>query len=252
MSPEFILETRGLTKTFKGFTAVGDVNLHVRRHGFHALIGPNGAGKSTCFNLITRFLEPTRGKIILNGRDITGVKAAKLPDLGILRSFQISAVFPRLTLLENVRLALQRREGISLRFWRDEACLNALNARAESLLADVGLGGQRSVIAGTLPYGSKRALELATTLAFEPELMLLDEPMAGLGSEDIGRISALLERAAQGRTILMVEHNMHVVSRLCDRITVLARGEVLAEGSYAEVSRDPRVVEAYVGRSDAA
>ncbi len=252
MSDDFILKTRGLTKSFKGFTAVKNVNLEVRRNGFHALIGPNGAGKSTCFNLITRFLEPTQGEIVYDGRDISRVKAARLPDLGILRSFQISAVFPRLTLLENVRLALQQRQGLSFRFWRNESCLNELNDRAESLLADVGLGGQRAVTAGTLPYGSKRALELATTLAFEPKLMLLDEPMAGLASEDIGRIADLLERTARGRTVLMVEHNMHVVSRLCDRITVLTRGEVLAEGPYAEVSRDPRVVDAYVGRTDAA
>lgn len=252
MSVDLILETRNLSKSFKGFTAVSDVNLKVRRHGFHALIGPNGAGKSTCFNLITRFLEPTTGQILFNGRDITGLKAARLPDLGILRSFQISAVFPRLTLLENVRLAQQQRTGLSFRFWRDVACLNELNDHAESLLAKVGLAAERNAVAGTLPYGSKRALELATTLAFEPDLMLLDEPMAGLGSEDIGRIADLLERVAEGRTIVMVEHNMHVVSRLCDRITVLARGEVLAEGSYAEVSSDPRVVEAYVGRTDAA
>lgn len=251
MSSDFILETRDLTKEFKGFTAVKNVNLKVRRHGFHALIGPNGAGKSTCFNLVTRFLEPTCGSILYNGKNITRIKAARLPDLGILRSFQISAVFPRLSLLENVRLALQQRAGVSYSFWRNESCLRQFDARAESLLDDVGLGGQGKDPAGTLPYGSKRALELATTLAFEPELMLLDEPTAGLGSEDIDRISALLEKAAQGRTIVMVEHNMHVVSRLCDRITVLSRGEILAEGSYADVSRDPRVVEAYVGQADA-
>ncbi|KJS20612.1 MAG: amino acid ABC transporter ATP-binding protein [Hoeflea sp. BRH_c9] len=252
MNGDIILETRGLKKAFGGFTAVSDVNLKVRRNGFHGLIGPNGAGKSTFFNLITRFLEPTEGTIAYNGQDISRVKAAKLPDLGILRSFQISAVFPRLTLLENVRLALQHGKGVSYQFWRNENSLNDLNDRAESLLADVGLGGRSAEQAGTLPYGSKRALELATTLAFEPELMLLDEPMAGLGTEDIGRISDLLEKASQGRTILMVEHNMHVVARLCDRITVLARGEVLAEGTYAEVSTDPRVIESYVGRTDAA
>lgn len=250
MSEDIILETHGLTKEFNGFAAVRDVDLKVRRGGFHGLIGPNGAGKSTCFNLMTRFLDASAGTIHFNGRDISRMRASHLPDLGILRSFQISAVFPRLTLLENVRLALQKKAGGSYKFWVNERRLNVLNEHAASLLDDVGLAGRGEEIAGALPYGSKRALELATTLAFEPELMLLDEPMAGLGSEDIGRITELLSKAAINRTILMVEHNMLVVERLCDRVTVLARGEVLADGTYGEVSENKAVIEAYVGQSD--
>jgi branched-chain amino acid transport system ATP-binding protein len=251
MSDDIILETHGLTKEFAGFVAVRDVDLKVRRGTIHALIGPNGAGKTTCFNLLTKFLPPTRGAISYNGRDITSARAADIARMGLVRSFQISAVFPHLTVLENVRVALQRPLGTSFHFWRSERSLETLNGRALELIEAVGLSGYAAVPAVEMPYGRKRALEIATTLALEPEMMLLDEPMAGLGHEDIARISALIKKVAAGRTVLMVEHNMSVVSDLSDMITVLQRGEVLAEGRYAEVSADPRVIEAYVGTGHA-
>ncbi|MSP67437.1 MAG: ABC transporter ATP-binding protein [Alphaproteobacteria bacterium] len=244
---EFILETQGLTKEFAGFVAVRGVNLQVRAGTIHAMIGPNGAGKTTVFNLLTKFLIPTAGRIHYQGREITKARPADVARLGLVRSFQISAVFPHLTVLENVRIALQRRLGNSFHFWRSEAVLDGLNERAHALLADVGIGDFWALRAADLPYGRKRALEIATTLALEPEVLLLDEPMAGLGHEDIGRISALIRRVAKGRTVLMVEHNMSVVAELSDTITVLQRGEILAEGPYGEVSRDARVIEAYVG-----
>ena len=248
---DYILATAGLTKEFGGFAAVRGVDLKVRRGTIHALIGPNGAGKTTVFNLLTKFLEPTAGQISFNGRDITGANPASVARLGLVRSFQISAVFPHLTLLENVRLALQRPLGTSFHFWRSGKSLDRLHGAAEAFLADVGLGGYRDLPAAELPYGRKRALEFATTLALSPELMLLDEPMSGLGGEDIGRISALVRRAAQQCTVLMVEHNLSVVADLSDLITVLTRGRVLAEGSYAEVSANPDVREAYLGTGHA-
>ena len=251
MSGDVILETRGLTKEFRGFVAVRDVSLRVRRGSIHALIGPNGAGKTTVFNLLTKFLQPSAGQILFNGTDITAVKPADVARMGIIRSFQISAVFPHLTVLENVRVALQRPLGNSFRFWTSESVLNRLNGRAYDLLEDVGLAVYAQLPAAELPYGRKRALEIATTLALEPEMMLLDEPMAGMGHEDIGRIAALIRRVSANRTILMVEHNLSVVSDLSDWITVLARGEILAEGAYAEVSRHPKVREAYMGTGHA-
>ena len=244
---DFILETRGLTKQFKGFVAVSEVDLRVRRGEIHALIGPNGAGKTTFFNLLTKFLAPTRGRIVFDGRDITALKPADVAQLGLGRSFQISAVFPHLTVLENVRIALQRRRGTSFDFWRSKAVLRTLDDRAEALIADVGLSAYIGALAVELPYGRKRALEIATTLALDPELLLLDEPMAGLGREDVARISALIRSVAAKRTVLMVEHNLSVVADLCGCITVLTRGQVLAEGDYKTVSADPAVREAYLG-----
>jgi branched-chain amino acid transport system ATP-binding protein len=242
-----ILETEDLTKEFAGFVAVRGVSLRVRRGSIHALIGPNGAGKTTCFNLLTKFMAPTRGRIVFDGRDITALKPADVAQLGLGRSFQISAVFPHLTVLENVRIALQRRRGASFDFWRSKRILRALDDRAQALIADVGLSPYAKALAVELPYGRKRALEIATTLALDPELMLLDEPMAGMGREDIARISALIKSAAATRTVLMVEHNLSVVSDLCDCITVLTRGQVLAEGDYKTVSANPAVREAYLG-----
>jgi len=247
---DFILETSHLTKEFKGFTAVSDVNLSVSRGAIHALIGPNGAGKTTCFNLLTKFLVPTSGTIRFNGKDITGEKPAEIARRGIIRSFQISAVFPYLTLLENVRLGLQRKLGTSYQFWRSERSLYKLNTRARALLAEVGLEHMADEMTVNLPYGSKRALEIATTLAMEPELMLLDEPMQGMGHEDVERVTQLIKKVSAGRTILMVEHNMKVVSTIADCITVLQRGEVLAEGTYDEVSNNPQVMEAYMGTTE--
>ena len=250
MDQSAAIATQNLVRDFKGFRAVDDVNLTVRRGTIHALIGPNGAGKTTCFNLITKFLAPTSGRIFLNGRDITGMSPAAVARLGLVRSFQISATFPHLTLLENVRIALQRELGTSFHFWRSEASLDQLNDKARAVLRDVGLGGSEGLVAAELPYGRKRVLEIATTLALEPEVMLLDEPMAGMGREDIGRISQLIRKVAKNRTVLMVEHNLSVVADLSDTITVLARGRVIAEGPYAEVSRNPQVVEAYMGTTD--
>ena len=247
MADDAILETEGLTKEFRGFVAVKDVSLRVRRGSIHALIGPNGAGKTTCFNLLTHFLAPTRGRIRFNGRDITGSRPADIARLGLVRSFQISAVFGHLTVLENVRIALQRRRGRSYDFWRSETVLDGLNERARELIDAVGLAAFETALAVELPYGRKRALEIATTLALDPEMMLLDEPTAGMTHEDVDRISALIRRAAANRTVLMVEHNLRVVENLSDRITVLARGEVLAEGDYASVSRNPDVIQAYMG-----
>ncbi len=242
-----ILQTRGLGRSFKGFWAVKDVDLAIRRGTIHALIGPNGAGKTTCFNLISKFLPPSEGSIHFRGQDITAMKPADVARLGLVRSFQISATFPHLTVLENVRIALQRPTGTSFRFWQSERVLDALNDRAMSLLDDVGLAQYAKLEAVELAYGRKRALEIATTLALEPEMLLLDEPMAGMGREDIARVSALIRRVSKNRTILMVEHNLSVVADLSDTITVLARGEVLAEGSYATVSKNPQVIEAYMG-----
>ncbi|HUN92326.1 MAG TPA: ABC transporter ATP-binding protein [Burkholderiaceae bacterium] len=244
---DVILETRALTKEFRGFVAVNDVNLKVRRGTIHALIGPNGAGKTTCFNLLTKFLKPTRGQILFNGNDVTGDSPQQIARRGIVRSFQISSVFPHLTVLENVRIALQRATGLSYQFWRAERALDSLNPRALQLLDQVDLRSFADEVTVSLPYGRKRALEIATTLATEPELMLLDEPTQGMGHEDVARVTALIKQVAAGRTVLMVEHNMSVISGISDRITVLARGAVLAEGPYAEVSNDPAVKEAYMG-----
>lgn len=248
-SGNVILETQGLTKEFKGFTAVDSVDLKVRRHEIHALIGPNGAGKTTVFNLLTKFLIPTRGKISFNGQDITKLKPAEISRMGVIRSFQISAVFPHMTARENVRVALQRKLGTSFHFWRSVKSLDALNDRADELLAMVGLERFSDAMVGDMAYGRKRALEIATTLAMEPEMMLLDEPTQGMGREDVALITELIRKVAKGRTILMVEHNLGVVSTLCNTITVLQRGGVLTEGTYEEVSSDPRVKEAYMGKA---
>jgi branched-chain amino acid transport system ATP-binding protein len=247
MSGDYILDTEDLTKEFAGFVAVNGVTLRVARGTIHALIGPNGAGKTTCFNLLTKFLQPTRGRITFNGRDITSLPPTDIARLGLVRSFQISAVFPHLTLRENVRIALQRQRGGSFDFWNSKRVLSTYDERAMALLGDVGLAQFAELTAVELPYGRKRALELATTIALDPEMLLLDEPTAGMGYEDIDRIAALIKSVAVNRTVLMVEHNLSVVSNLSDRITVLTRGRVLAEGDYETVSNNPEVREAYMG-----
>ncbi len=251
MTDDFILRTSGLTKEFKGFFAVSGVDLSVRQGTIHALIGPNGAGKTTCFNLLTKFLNPTAGRIYYKGEDITGTPPADVARKGLVRSFQISAVFPHLSALENVRIALQRARGGSFDFWRSQSVLAGLNERAYELLESVGLSDFAHITAAELSYGRKRSLEIATTLALDPQVMLLDEPMAGMAREDVDKISALIRKVSANRTILMVEHNLSVVAQLSDVITVLARGRVLAEGNYATVSSDPRVVEAYIGVGNA-
>jgi len=245
-----ILETRGLTKEFKGFVAVNQVDLQVQRGHIHALIGPNGAGKTTFFNLLTKFLTPTQGSIVFNGVDITHEKPAQTARRGIVRSFQISAVFPHMTVLENVRAALQRNLGTSFHFWKAEDTLFHLHERAHLLLAEVDLAHFANEMTVNLPYGRKRALELATTLALEPELMLLDEPTQGMGHEDVGRVTELIKKVSSGRTILMVEHNMNVVASIADRITVLQRGVIIADGTYDQVSKNPLVMEAYMGTTN--
>jgi branched-chain amino acid transport system ATP-binding protein len=247
MADDIILQTQGLTKEFKGFAAVQDVNLSVRRGSIHALIGPNGAGKTTVFNLLTKFLQPTRGSIHFNGIDITAEEPAQIARRGVIRSFQISATFGHMSALENVRVALQRQLGTSFCFWHSKASLTRLNARAMELLEAVDLAPYARTLAAEMPYGRKRALEIATTLALDPELMLLDEPTQGMGHEDVDRVAELIRKVAANRTVLMVEHNLSVVEKLCDVITVLQRGQILAEGPYALVSQDPRVLEAYVG-----
>jgi branched-chain amino acid transport system ATP-binding protein len=246
-SGEYILETEGLTKDFKGYTAVRDVSLRVRRGTIHAVIGPNGAGKTTVFNMLTRFLAPSAGTIRYDGDDITHERPAHVARRGLVRSFQISATFPHLTVLENVRVALQRVLGTSFHFWKSVRTLDRLNARALELLDAVDLARYANTITVELPYGRKRALEIATTLALDPQLMLLDEPTQGMGHEDVGRVVELIRKVAANRTILMVEHNLNVVADLSHTITVLQRGAILAEGSYAEVSRNSQVLEAYVG-----
>jgi branched-chain amino acid transport system ATP-binding protein len=247
MSPEFILQTQGLTKEFLGFKAVSDVNLQVRRGSIHALIGPNGAGKTTVFNLLTKVHTPSSGQIRFKGEDITRESQVQVARRGMIRSFQISATFAHLTALENVRVGLQRKRSDSFNFWSSQKRLDELNGRAMELLEAVDLGGFADTVTVEMPYGRKRALEIATTLALDPELMLLDEPTQGMGHEDVGRVVDLIKKISANRTILMVEHNLSVVETLCDRITVLQRGSVLAEGDYATVSSDPRVLEAYVG-----
>ncbi|WP_194727370.1 ABC transporter ATP-binding protein [Noviherbaspirillum malthae] len=248
---DVILETKHLTKEFKGFTAVSNVNLRVKRGDIHALIGPNGAGKTTCFNLLTKFLQPTTGQIIFNQQDISRAAPASIARRGIIRSFQISAVFPHLTVLENVRVGLQRRLHTSFHFWKSSQSLSTLDDRAMALLDEVDLGTLADTQTVDLPYGRKRALEIATTLAMEPELMLLDEPTQGMGHEDVSRVTELIKKVSTGRTILMVEHNMAVISGISDRITVLQRGSILAEGSYRDVSSNPQVMEAYMGSASA-
>ena len=250
MATDFILETRGLVKEFKGFVAVSDVNLRVQRGQIHALIGPNGAGKTTVFNLLTKFLIPTRGSIHYNGLDITLEKPAQVARRGIIRSFQISATFPHLTVLENVRIGLQRKLGTSFHFWKSERTLEQLTPRAMQLLDTVGLTEFADYVTVELPYGRKRALEIATTLAMEPELMLLDEPTQGMGHEDVERVTDLIKKVSANRTILMVEHNMNVVAKIADTITVLQRGQVIAEGPYDVVSKNPQVLEAYMGSTE--
>jgi branched-chain amino acid transport system ATP-binding protein len=248
-SSSYILETQNLVKSFKGFIAVNDVNLKVLEGSIHALIGPNGAGKTTCFNLLTKFLAPTSGKILFKGEDITLLSPTQISRKGVIRSFQISAVFPHLSVLDNVRIALQKQLGSEFHFWKSPTTLNVLNDRAIELLDLVGLNGFYDQLAVNLPYGRKRVLEIATTLAMDPELMLLDEPTQGMGHEDVDRVTRLIAEVAKGRTVLMVEHNMKVVSTIANTITVLQRGSVLAEGSYDEVSKNPLVMEAYMGQT---
>ena len=248
--PRVVLSARGLRRDFGGFTAVKNVDLDVHDASVHALIGPNGAGKTTVFNLLTKFLQPTAGTITLMGTDITKTPPDRVARMGLVRSFQISAVFPHLSVLDNVRVALQRPNNLSTQFWRPLSALDQLTSRAEQLLASVGLSKERDAIAADLSYGRKRVLEIATTLALDPKVLLLDEPMAGMGQEDVSVVSAIIRDVARDRAVLMVEHNLSVVANICQHVTVLQRGEILAEGDYATVSQDPRVRQAYMGSEE--
>lgn len=247
-----ILQARGLTKSFAGFEAVSNIDLDVERGSIHALIGPNGAGKTTVFNLLTRFMASTAGSIVYDGTDITRRKPTDIANRGMVRSFQISAIFGHLSVIDNVRVALQKPLGLSYHFWRSSKVLDTTNERAMTLLEQVGLADFAQNMSVELAYGQKRALEIATTLALDPKLMLLDEPTQGMSAEDVGKVTALVRKVAADRTVLMVEHNLKVVSSLADKITVLNRGEILAEGPYDQVSKDPAVMEAYMGTSDTA
>ncbi len=249
--PRVVLSARGLSKSFGAFLAVRDVDLDIQHARVHALIGPNGAGKTTVFNLLTKFLQPTAGSITLLGTDITKTPPDKVARMGLVRSFQISAVFPHLTVLDNIRVALQRPNGLSTQFWLPTSALDRLNDRADELIETVGLKRERDAIAADLSYGRKRVLEIATTLALDPKVLLLDEPMAGMGQEDIGTVSNIIREVAKTRAVLMVEHNLSVVADICHQVTVLQRGEILAEGDYATVSKDERVRLAYMGTEDA-
>jgi branched-chain amino acid transport system ATP-binding protein len=242
-----LLEVVDLSKSFGSFMAVDHVSFAVKRGSIHALIGPNGAGKTTCFNLLTKLLLPTSGRLYFKGTEITRLPASSIARLGICRSFQISSIFPALSVLENVIVALQQNRGDSFDFWRSDRVLLSYRGRALSLLAQIGMAEMADTTAATLAYGRKRALEIVTTIALQPDILLLDEPTAGMGREDIGRITALIKTVASGRTVLLIEHNLAVVRELCDRITVLARGRILEDGDYAKVAANPEVRSAYLG-----
>jgi len=248
MTDETLLQTRSLTKEFRGFRAVSEVDLVVQAGSVHALVGPNGAGKTTLFNLLTGFLTPTSGTIEYDGQDITGKRPEDIAHLGIARSFQITSLFDALTLREHLELALASRTGLGMRFWQSVTRFGRFDDRATALLEQVGLADLSGLPAGSLAYGQKRALELALALALDPKLLLLDEPTAGMGVEDVDRTIALVKQVAQGRTVVLVDHNMHVVGSLAHIVTVLQSGQVLAEGPYEQVRQDARVVEAYLGK----
>ena len=246
-SPAAILRTVDLTKDFRGFTAVDAVSLDVAEGTIHALVGPNGAGKTTLFNLLTGFLTPTSGQILLRGDDIAGRQPEQIAHLGVARSFQITSLFDQMTLLEHLELALASPTGLGYRFWTSRKSLGRFKKRGMELLAEVGLADRSGVTAGSLAYGQKRALEIALALANDPALLLLDEPTAGMGLEDVDRTIALVKALSAGRTVVFVDHNMHVVGSLADRVTVLQSGQVLAEGPYDQVRADERVITAYLG-----
>ena len=244
-----MISTRELAKDFHGFRAVDGVNLDVKAGSMHALVGPNGAGKTTLFNLLTGFIQPSEGRILIDDVDVTSMAPEQIAKAGVARSFQITSLFAELSLMNHVELAIQGWSGLGMRFWRSDKRLLAYRDEAHELLRQVGLDDHATKVAGTLSYGQKRALELALALALKPKLLLLDEPTAGMGIEDVARTIDLIARIREGRTVVMVEHNMKVVGSLADRVTVLQFGQILAAGSYDEVRADPRVVTAYLGTS---
>ncbi|WP_326564227.1 ABC transporter ATP-binding protein [Micromonospora peucetia] len=251
MAGQALLSARGLTRDFRGFRAVDGVDVDIAAESVHALVGPNGAGKTTLFNLLTGFLRPSGGRIELAGRDITGLPPERIARLGVARSFQITSLFPQLSAREHVELALQSPSGLGWRFWRSAKLMRRYTERAGELLNMVGLAELSEAPAEALAYGRKRALELAIALALDPKVLLLDEPTAGMGLEDVDRTVELVSRVRQGRTVVLVEHNMSVVGRLADTVTVLQAGKVLVEGPYEQVRADERVITAYLGAADA-
>jgi branched-chain amino acid transport system ATP-binding protein len=246
-----VLVVRGLTKEFRGFRAVDNVDLRVEEGTVHALVGPNGAGKTTFFNMLTGFITPTAGQILFSGEDVTRLPPEEMTRRKMARSFQVTSLFEHLTALEHVTLALQSATNMGYRFWQSEKRLNQFNDDARTILNRVGLADVARRQAGSLPYGQKRALEMALVLALEPRLLLLDEPTAGMSMDDVGRMIALIKQVRVGKSVVLVEHNMGVVSELADRVTVLQRGTVLAEGTYAEVRDNPKVIDAYLGQTHA-
>jgi branched-chain amino acid transport system ATP-binding protein len=245
------LETRDLSKDFAGFRAVDRVTIALDDGKIHALVGPNGAGKTTLFHMLTGFVRPSAGAIHAFGVDVTGLPPDRISRMGVARSFQITSLFDRRTALQHVVLALHVADPVSLRFWTSERALLRYRDRAMAILDEVGLTGVASRTAASLPYGQKRALELALALALEPKLLLLDEPTSGMGLEDLRRTIALIRHVHAGRTVLIVEHNMGVVAELADRVIVMQQGRVIADGTYEDVRHDPAVVTAYLGQTDA-
>jgi len=244
-----IVSTTALRKEFRGFAAVRDVDLRVAEGSVHALVGPNGAGKTTLFNMLTGFLTPSAGRIEIAGKDVTGEPPERIAGLGVARSFQITTLFPALTARDHVELALQAKTTLGWRFWRSDKQLHRFRDRAEELLASVGLEKVADVAVEALAYGRKRALELAVALALDPRVLLLDEPTAGMSPAETARITALIAGLDRTLTILIVEHDMDVVFRLADRVTVLHEGRVIADGTAADVRGDVRVHDVYLGKA---
>jgi branched-chain amino acid transport system ATP-binding protein len=251
MDDKIILETQHLRKEFGALVAVADVSLRVRAGSLHSIIGPNGAGKTTLFNLLSGVFKPTSGRVFFRGRDITPLPPHRIAHLGIGRSFQITNVFPNLTVFENVRLAAQAMGGDSLNLLVSAASLKTCNARALEVLQQIGLAGKAGVFASMLPHGDKRKLEIGILLASDPRVLLLDEPTAGMASEQVPHLMALIAQVRRqgNKTILLVEHNMDVVMNVSDAITVMHWGNVLAEGTPAEIAANEEVQHAYLGES---
>ncbi|USQ79669.1 ABC transporter ATP-binding protein [Ornithinimicrobium faecis] len=245
--PTVALSAQGLTKDFRGFRAVNNVTLDVVEGQIHALVGPNGAGKTTLFNLLTGYLKPTAGTITVHGKDITGKEPEQIAHEGVARSFQITSLFDNLTPREHVELGLQGMAGGGLNFWRSDKRLLQFRERADELIREVGLSALADRPAGELAYGQKRALEMALVISLDPQVLLLDEPTAGMGREDVDRTIELVKHISTGRTVVFVDHNMHVVGSLAHHVSVLMAGEVLAQGTYEQVRSDERVINAYLG-----
>jgi branched-chain amino acid transport system ATP-binding protein len=244
-----ILRTEHVSRSFGGLQAVRDVSIQIERGAFHSIIGPNGAGKTTLFNMLSGALRPTAGQVYLRERDITGMPLHRVAHLGVGRAYQITSLFPNLSVLENVRLAAQAKGGDSFKLWRASSSLRRYLERAEQVIGLVGLAGREQALASTLAHGDKRKLELALLLAGDPELLLLDEPTAGMASSQVPELIAIVEqlRRSGERTIVLVEHRMDVVMAVSDRITVMHQGAVLAEGGPREIAADARVQQAYLG-----